>query len=262
MAIDVTAGKGVGTQAMNLADQRRREVFENQGITMGDLTKAGRETLGTVDTETFVRPEETEAGGDALDQFMRGELESTTALTPAPVRPENMEEMARQQALAEQRENERVQAISEVAGVESFEGLKTKLGLERLNIDRSDQRAIGELNRTDPILGAFWRASNMANYVIPGSILNSVQAATLLARSYRGSDGQVVPNWDAALTAGERTKVLKSRDEKFKDAKQGDYTSEEFQTGLFGVELDVTKAPDMPIFKGSRLNTNNTNTKL
>ena len=46
MAIDVTAGKGVGTQAMNLADQRRREVFENQGITMGDLTKAGRETLG------------------------------------------------------------------------------------------------------------------------------------------------------------------------------------------------------------------------
>ena len=266
MAIDVTAGKGVGTQAMNLADQRRREVFENQGITMGDLTKAGRETLGTVDTETFVRAEETEAEGDALDQFMKGqdaaiqrELESTTALTPAPVRPENMEEMARQQALAEQREDERVPSISEIAGVESFEGLKTKLGLERLNIDRSDQRAIGELNRTDPILGAFWRASNMANYVIPGSILNSVQAATLLARSYRGSDGQVVPNWDAALTAGERTKVLKSRDEKFKDAKQGDYTSEEFQTGLFGVELDVTKAPDMPIAKGSRLNTNNTN---
>ena len=56
MAIDVTAGKGVGTQAMNLADQRRREVFENQGITMGDITLEGRKRLGTVDTETFVPP--------------------------------------------------------------------------------------------------------------------------------------------------------------------------------------------------------------
>ena len=153
MAIDVTAGKGVGTQAMNLADQRRREVFENQGITMGDLTKAGRETLGTVDTETFVRPEETEAEGDALDQFMKGqdaaiqrELESTTALTPAPVRPENMEEMARQQALAEQREDERVPSISEIAGVESFEGLKTKLGLISLPYSKKTIKEIGKMN--------------------------------------------------------------------------------------------------------------------
>ena len=262
MAIDVTAGKGVGTQAMNLADQRRREVFENQGITMGDITLEGRKRLGTVDTETFVPPIEKDVYDfirEEEDAAIRQDLQENTALTPAPVRPENMEEMARQQALAEQREDERVPSISEMAGTESFEALKTKLGLEKLNIDRSDQRAIGDLNRTDPILGAFWRASNMASYVIPGSILNSAQAATLLARSYRGSDGQVVPNWDAALTASERTKILKSRDEKFKDVKQGDYTSEEFQTGLFNVELDATKSPDMPIAKGSRLNTNNTN---
>ena len=139
MAIDVTAGKGVGTQAMNLADQRRREVFENQGITMGDITLEGRKRLGTVDTETFVPPIEKDVYDfirEEEDAAIRQDLQENTALTPAPVRPENMEEMARQQALAEQREDERVPSISEMAGTESFEALKTKLGLEKLNIDR------------------------------------------------------------------------------------------------------------------------------
>ena len=113
----------------------------------------------------------------------------------------------------------------------------------------------------------------MANHYIPGSTLSTLQAATLLANSYRGATGEVVPNWDAALTADDRTKVLRSRDEKFKGAKEEDYSSEEFQTALRDIELDkkistkddatkgqeVDTSPDAPIFKGSRLNTNNTN---
>lgn len=285
MAINVTAGKGVGTQGMNLADQRRKDVFENQGITMGDITPEGRKTLGTVDTETFVRPEETEAEGDALDQFMKGqdaavrqELESTTALTPAPVRPENMEELARQQEEAEinaaQREAEKVLPISRALGADNWDDLKIKLSEEIKNVDVTNEAEIEKLNTTAPLNGAFWRAHKMANYYIPGSTLSAVAAATLLSRSYRDEAGNVIPNWDSALTAQKRARVLRKRDEKFKGkTTEEDYASEEFQTGLFGIELDkaisekddatkgkeVDYEPDFPIFKESRLNTNNTN---
>ena len=285
MAIDVTAGKGVGTQAMNLADQRRREVFENQGITMGDITLEGRKRLGTVDTETFVPPIEKDVYDfirEEEDAAIRKDLQENTALTPAPVRPENMEELARQQEEAEineaQRKAEMVPAISRVLlegqeGNKNWDDLQIEIDKGLSAVDTSSPEAINNLNRTDPMLGAFWRAHRMANHYIPGSTLSTLQAATLLANSYRGATGEVVPNWDAALTADDRTKVLRSRDEKFKGAKEEDYSSEEFQTALRDIELDkkistkddatkgqeVDTSPDAPIFKGSRLNTNNTN---
>ena len=197
MAIDVTAGKGVGTQAMNLADQRRREVFENQGITMGDITLEGRKRLGTVDTETFVPPIEKDVYDfirEEEDAAIRKDLQENTALTPAPVRPENMEELARQQEEAEineaQRKAEMVPAISRVLlegqeGNKNWDDLQIEIDKGLSAVDTSSPEAINNLNRTDPMLGAFWRAHRMANHYIPGSTLSTLQAATLLANSYR-----------------------------------------------------------------------------
>ena len=284
MAINVTAGKGIGTQGMNLAAKKREEMYENNGLSISDLTAAGRKNLGSVDTETFIRPEETEAEGDSIDQFMRGELESTTALTPAPVRPENMQELAEQQAQAEaneaQREIEKVNPISKVFGADSFQDIQQRTDAEKRNLNPSDTNAIAGLNRTNPIQGAFWRASQMSTYFIPGSELSPLQLATLMSRSYRGEAGDVIPNWEAALSADDRKKVAKKRGElpssvdkiDTTELTAEDYAADDVQAALMGVKLgekistkdDGTKGqivdsePDAPIFKDSRLNTNAT----
>ena len=67
MAIQTTVGQGIGTEAMNLADQRRKEMFEKKGIKISDVTAAGRRNLGSVDTETFVPPRETTEEKDVFD---------------------------------------------------------------------------------------------------------------------------------------------------------------------------------------------------
>ena len=287
MAIQTTVGQGIGTEAMNLADQRRKEMFEKQGIKISDLTKAGRRNLGSVDTETFVPPRETTEEKDVFDYLreeedaaIRQNLQENTALTPTPVRPENMQELAEQQAQAEanaaQREIEKVNPISKVFGADSFEDIKQRIDAEKRNLDPSDNTAIAGLNRSNPIQGAFWRAGQMATYFIPGSELSPLQLATLMSRSYKDEAGNVIPNWDAALTAADRIKVAKKRgllpDETTKiDTTAKEYAADEVQGALAGVEFgrkistkedtkgqEVESQPDAPIFKDSRLNTNAT----
>jgi len=295
MAINVTAGKGIGTQGMNLAAKKREEMYENNGLSISDLTAAGRKNLGSVDTETFMRPEETEAEGDVFDYLreeedaaIKQDLLQNTAITP-PLMPTNMQELSEQKdqldKLEAQRESELVKPMSAAIqgglDTDTWEDTKLRLSEETKGVASENESDINKINISAPLNGAFLRANWMAEHYIPGSTLKPVEVATLLARSYKDEFGNVIPNWDAALTASDRTSVLKKRDEKFKkeiseafDKEEGidtyDYGSEEFQTGLFGVDLDTkisgkgeTKGQEIerdvphPIFEKSRLNTIN-----